>query len=166
MLNKKDAISVDIKQKPDGGMRATYTFICSHPGCTSKIKARQDYLKRSTGLCKTHVHRKNPFESTYHQLIRDDRGFNNTLTYEEFLTKTNQKNCHYCLFKINWQPYSFVLGEFTTRAYFLDRKDCQLGYTDHNTVVCCTRCNRARGNRFTYEEWFGMTQFLRAQHNG
>jgi hypothetical protein len=36
-----------------------------------------------------------------------------------------------------------------------------LGYVEVNVVGCCKRCNIAKGNRFTYDEWYGMTEYFR-----
>jgi hypothetical protein len=33
-----------------------------------------------------------------------------------------------------------------------------------NTVACCKRCNYGKGDRFTFDEWYGMTRYLREQH--
>ena len=43
----------------------------------------------------------------------------------------------------------------------MDRKDNNKGYEKDNVVPCCWRCNNGRGNLFSYEEWYGMTGYLR-----
>jgi hypothetical protein len=163
MLDKANAINVEIKLKPDGGKRYTYTFICSHTGCDNRIKSRKDSLNNASGLCKSHAQRKKPFESIYNQIYRDDRGFISALSYEDFLSFTSNDACHYCLTKIVWNPYSTVNNEFISRAYYLDRKDSSLGYSKSNCVVCCTKCNRAKNADYTYEEWYGMTAYFRCK---
>lgn len=45
--------------------------------------------------------------------------------------------------------------------YNLDRIDNNKGYIFSNLVVCCWRCNNSKGNRYSFEEWFGMTKFFR-----
>lgn len=35
----------------------------------------------------------------------------------------------------------------------LDRKDNSRGYDIDNVVVCCGRCNYAKGSHFTHDEW-------------
>ena len=45
-------------------------------------------------------------------------------------------------------------------AYNLDRKDSIKGYTKENCVVCCKRCNRAKSNLFSYEEWLEIGKFI------
>jgi hypothetical protein len=74
-----------------------------------------------------------------------------TLTYDEYIQFTKIKNCHYCNNSIPWRPYNS--GNKKAQAYFLDRKDNDGPYSKENCVVCCTRCNRMRSNKFTYEEF-------------
>jgi len=157
VLNKENAIKIESKSKSNGGIRYTYTFICSYTGCQREIKARTDNLKNHSGMCRMHTNRKRPFESTYASMLNDHRGFIDNMSYEEFLEFTFIKDCHYCTSNIRWEPFGTIMGEFTTRAYYLDRKNNTLGHTKDNCVVSCTRCNRARGNRFSYWEWFTMT---------
>lgn len=45
-----------------------------------------------------------------------------------------------------------------TRTY---GKDNSLGYSVSNCVVCCHRCNDAKSNGYSYEQWFGMTAYFR-----
>jgi hypothetical protein len=45
--------------------------------------------------------------------------------------------------------------------YQLDRKDNDLGYTPENVVACCTRCNYAKRDHFTYDELYAMTECFR-----
>jgi len=48
-----------------------------------------------------------------------------------------------------------------SRSYKLDRMNNDSGYTKDNCVVCCWKCNQSKGNRYTYEEWYGMTAYFR-----
>lgn len=79
------------------------------------------------------------------------------LSYEEFLTFTRIPECHYCGAVIPWHPK--MAGK--NNAYYLDRKDNDKGYTTDNCVVCCSRCNWAKANRFTYEEWVYIGKAIR-----
>ena len=84
-------------------------------------------------------------------------GQQNTLTFEDFLTFVQVKNCHYCERSIEWQPKAFrkvATRQYkaNSRCYYLDRIDNDRGYVKENCVVCCTVCNGIKGNRLTYDE--------------
>lgn len=103
--------------------------------------------------------RKRPFEALYNSLHRRaDNKRLEVLTYEEFLEFTTIQNCHYCGDGLVWAKYS--LGR-NGRAANLDRKDSGQGYTKGNVVVCCIRCNKAKLNHFTYDEWVKIGTFIR-----
>ena len=114
-----------------------------------------------------------PFESLFNHMCRgaaaaprQDRKImkrERTLTYEEFLTFTALDKCHYCWSPIAWTE--FDIAKNGTR-YNLDRKDNGRGYDLDNLVVCCKDCNAAKGSRYDYETWFGMTEFLRNRKRG
>lgn len=76
------------------------------------------------------------------------------LTFEQFLTFTKVDQCHYCHAPVRWV-------KFERKAYNLDRKNSDKGYSIENCVVCCQRCNFAKSNRYTYEEWFEMNRCFR-----
>lgn len=57
--------------------------------------------------------------------------------------------CEYCMRPLN--PYGIGL----------DRMDCALGYIDGNCVPCCLRCNRVKGDHFTYEQMKRLGEFIR-----
>jgi hypothetical protein len=59
------------------------------------------------------------------------------LTYEEFVSFTRTKRCHYCHNPVHWQDYNAT-------HYNLDRKNNGLGYSLLNCAVCCKRCNRGK----------------------
>lgn len=141
--------------------RKIHLIKCASPGCDTELRVRQDAFKLRTGFCKTHSHTKRPFESLYNGLFRDHRKLEVSLTYEEYLDFTKENKCHYCSDEINWEPYGTVSGKFISRAYYLDRKDLNLGYSKQNCVVCCTSCNKLRSNRFTYEEFLLLATVLR-----
>jgi hypothetical protein len=77
------------------------------------------------------------------------------LKFEEFVKFTKIKKCFYCHSPIFWKKHGLL------KSYNLDRKDNSLGYTKDNCVVCCKRCNFSKSARFSYEEWYGMTNYLR-----
>jgi hypothetical protein len=104
-----------------------------------------------------------PYEALFNKLrgsaIREHKLF--ALTYEEFLTFTDIPACHYCGASVRFVKHGH--GRKSGRPYNLDRKANDLGYRADNLVVCCDRCNRAKGNRFTYEEWYAMTACFRKE---
>lgn len=155
---------MEIRPK-DGKSRPTYTFNCSIPYCSNKIKSRSDYLEKHSGLCRVHTMRKEPFQSIYNSMLYSNKRLTNTLSFQEFLSFTKINSCHYCLTKIKWEPYETVNCKFITKAYFLDRKDNSLGYSKDNCVVCCRRCNVAKSNTYSYEEWYNMNSWLRSKHD-
>ena len=111
------------------------------------------------GLCKR------PFESLFNSLKyhADKTGRGCSLTYEQFLFLSYTSHaCHYCGVPLAWQPFNERRNGSNYRGnYFLDRKDTTLGYSEANCVACCTQCNYAKSNRYSYEEWVVMTAALR-----
>ena len=79
------------------------------------------------------------------------------LSLSEYQTLAQNKYCHYCGEIIEW------LGK--SNAYYLDRKDNNVGYSFDNCVVCCSRCNMAKGNRFTYQEWLEIGNTIKYWKN-
>jgi hypothetical protein len=120
-------------------------------GCLKKLNCIKG------GLTK----RKRPFESAYNSLIRNakKRAINVFLTYEEFIEFTKIEECHYCLCKLIWEPHNSKSIKIN-----LDRKDNN-EYSKENCVTCCKRCNQAKSNVFTYEEWYEMTECLRRKND-
>lgn len=141
MLLKQNAYSVE---KCKG--TTTYIFVCSYNSCNTLIRVRSSYLKKATGLCSKHSHQKRPFEHIFNSIRKDKKGADSTLTYEDFLSFTEVKQCYYCLSNITWEEYAYVDGKFTSKAYFLDRKINSLPYSKENCVVCCTHCNKMKSN--------------------
>lgn len=103
-----------------------------------------------------------PYEALYNILIaeavRGTRTVPVSLSYEEFLSFTNTKTCHYCNAGVLWAERIRHLGREGTN---LDRKDNALGYSVDNCVVCCSSCNRAKGAQFTYEEFMMLSPTLK-----
>ena len=129
--------------------RKFVTFDCTD--CGKSCKRRADSNK-SGGKCRSCVHRKRPYESIYMGLFHDHRNTEVTLSYEEYLTFVGNPCC-YCGSELPWKPYGFVEGKYISRAYFLDRKDHDKGYSYDNCVACCFCCNRMRSNKFTFSEF-------------
>jgi hypothetical protein len=79
------------------------------------------------------------------------------LTFEDFVHFTSTTKCHYCNAPIQWIEHNLRCG----KSYHLDRMNNSIGYTKNNCVVCCTRCNLSKGDRYTYSEWHLMTECFR-----
>ena len=169
MLDKKDAIRVDVVEYGEslrfGKFRKqkVYIFLCVE--CKSEIRSQGQHLIKHSGKCVSCSQFNDPYRASYNELIRtcERRDREISLTYEDFLTFTKISECHYCRSKIIWHPHTKKNGRevLGSRSYKLDRMDNNLGYTKINCVVCCWKCNSAKGNKYTYEEWYGMTAFLR-----
>lgn len=115
---------------------------------------------KNTGCGCNHWAQKRPFEALYNELKRNAAkdGREVTLTYEEFVEFAGSSDCGYCGAPIIWaKKHLFKNGN----AYNLDRKDNSKGYSKANCVACCGRCNRAKSNHFSYEEWKEIGQLIR-----
>lgn len=104
--------------------------------------------------------RRRPHESHYNSLVYQAkrRRQHISLTFEDFVSFTTTKECHYCGNPILWQKVS----DQKTQRHNLDRKNNSLGYTLDNCVVCCYDCNVTKGDRFTYEEFMLLAPILQA----
>jgi len=111
--------------------------------------------------CTRGVRKLRPFESGLNLLIRQatKRKYAVNLTYDEYLEFTKIKNCHYCNNYIDWAPFNMIKNKAC--GHHLDRKDDSLGYSKENCVVCCPRCNWAKGWYFTYDEWLQLGNVIR-----
>lgn len=117
---------------------------------------------KSCGCLRRQYHSLRPFEHVFNRLKsifeRERHKDTSKLTYEEFLEFTKIKNCHYCEAPIRWAVH-VVKGE--SNSYNLDRKDSTVGYFKDNLVVCCKRCNYAKGYWFTYEQFLELGKTIR-----
>lgn len=161
-------LRIEKQPRKSGGPRIVYVLQCSEDGCINETKVRKNEIERYSLKCKTHSHIKKPFESLYNRILSSSKRKNRkhapvNLTYEEFLEFTKINRCYYCYKHIDWTPYCTVNGKFKSSAYYLDRIDNNKGYSKDNCLVCCTKCNKTRGNRYTYDEWYGMTEYFRKQ---
>jgi hypothetical protein len=175
-MEKKDLIIREVR-KPRGSasrLLRYYECNCLTQGCET-ITFRDIYeFKRWSGFCKKcsdlkkidsidrakHTTSKRPYEALYNNLVKQSlrREKELKLTFEEFVEITKDDNCHYCKSKVTWTKVNTTANGSRTN---LDRKDNEKGYERDNVVVCCWRCNNGRGNLFSYEDWYGMTSYLR-----
>jgi hypothetical protein len=122
-------------------------------------------IRKACG-CMGHGNRLRPYESLYNTFRKyaSYREVAVFITYEQFLTLVAIKECHYCGADIYWRIYDDQprLGKPRTHGYNLDRKDPKLYYVMSNVVVCCKRCNMAKSNYFSYEEWVEVGKLLRS----
>ena len=117
-------------------------------------------LSRSCKHCSERpMFRLRPYEALFIKASRSARrdGHEFTIPYEEFVSLV-APSCHYCGTSLKWAEYCVAKNG---QGYNLDRKDNSIGYVPGNLVACCDRCNRAKGNRFTYPEWYAMTKPFR-----
>lgn len=103
--------------------------------------------------------RKRPFEANYNALVYRAK-HPVLITYDEFVSFTKIKNCHYCDAEIDWPEYR-KRGKGGTGTN-LDRKDSSRPYEMQNLVVACRRCNYAKNTFFTYSEWLQIGNLIRS----
>lgn len=77
------------------------------------------------------------------------RGYDWTLTQEEWFAQIAENKCHYC---------QGILNETGSN---LDRKDNSIGYLLTNVVPCCIECNTIKGPYLSYEEMLIVSKALR-----
>jgi len=135
---------------------------CRIHGVKSWIRIRKD---RNSGcyLCGRHLQslgrQKRPLEWMIAQIRRSKKW--EGLTYEELVTITESKTCHYCDEPLIWNALSHK-GCGANNRTNLDRKDSSIGYRKDNLVPCCPKCNCGKSNRFTYEQWVEIGQLIKA----
>jgi len=114
---------------------------------------------RSCGFFRGFSSRKQPFESLYNRVRQSaaKRSVPFDLSYADFISYTVVSNCHYCGDMVSWTKWNVGKKGPTN----LDRKDSSLGYSKNNLVVSCTRCNKAKLDHFTYEEWLRIGKLIR-----
>ena len=102
------------------------------------------------------------YESLYNFFVKTTRcrniKYENAIAYEDFVEFTKIDHCHYCHSSITWAKWNINKNK---AAYHLDRMNNSIGYIKNNIVISCTRCNRGKGNMFTYKEWYKMTEPIR-----
>jgi hypothetical protein len=173
MLNKEDAIRIETisygKSIKNGKLRSQKVFIFQC-GCGSEIRSQQTHLKVHSGKCVKCAQFNEPFMAAFNEMVKSclKRKIDISIFYEDFIEFTKTDRCHYCSTAITWHPHTKKNSKDVkgARSYKLDRMDNNVGYHKNNCVVCCKRCNQGKSNDFSYEEWFGMTQYLRKKHNG
>ena len=108
-----------------------------------------------------------PYQWLFNILLKASLKFKEPcdIEYTDFLGYTKTKECTYCGEAIVW-PTPYSKSRSTPCGYHLDRKNNDGGYTKANVVVCCPTCNKAKGNRYTFEEWKAMTAALRTLRQG
>lgn len=163
-LRAENAKNKERRTTRGGAFYYIYYFDCSK--CGAPISAQHVYLKTHSGKCRSCCQKKgSDFFAAYRNLVRcaKKRGHVCTLTENEYIKIRNTSVCHYCNDHV---PHALGRGQPGYRGYFLDRKDNSQGYTPENSVLCCWRCNQAKGDRYTYEEWQSIVALLRSRRNG
>lgn len=152
MLKEKDSI------RKEG---SAFIFVCQN--CPAEIKSKPYYLVKHSGLCRSCCVKKAPFEHLFNKFKNSAKSESHQvdLTFEDFLEFTKKTECHYCNVELKWTPYVYKDSKYQTGAYLLDRKDNLLGYSKENAIECCSKCNIAKSDEYTYEEWYGMTAYQR-----
>lgn len=143
---------------------------CGRIQSLSTAQLKQEYSKSCKYCFERPDVRLRPYEALYNKLRGEAARLQRRtgwaaecdLSYEDFLAFTTQLSCHYCGSPIVWSMYN-LHGK--GQGCNLDRKDNGKGYVHGNVVVCCDRCNRAKGNRYSYDEWYGMTAYFRGEKN-
>ncbi len=139
------------------------TYLCRCDCGNERVIAGSNLKNRTSKSCGDCGQRHNtlpPFMSLYNRLVADAtrNGREVRLTFSDFLAFTKISECHYCGASVHWRQRG--CAKFS--ACNLDRMHNELYYAVHNVVVCCVRCNRAKSNHFTYDEWVEIGKVIRS----
>jgi hypothetical protein len=157
-----EAIGVERVVKKDR-IQNVYIFKCTNKLCNNELRIWGKGHKNHMGLCLGCWHKKRPYEHMYNKLVTAFYGNRrkNSMTYEEYLTFVG-KRCAYCDSSISWAEYASRGAKHRiSSGYYLDRKNSKEGYSVANCVPCCTTCNRAKNNLFSYEEFLLFSPVLK-----
>ena len=163
MFKKEDAKKIETRTTKKGSSYKVFTFECIQ--CGLDINLQSHRVHKGTGLCIRCGQKGRPYEHILNELIstckkRDKHEV--TLTYEDFIGLITPEQCHYCSKKLNFSPHTRDdKGNYTSRAYQLDRKDNNKGYTLENVVLCCWECNRLKSDIYSYEDFKRIAKVLK-----
>ncbi len=110
---------------------------CGRAGDGSTTSCKQCIVERAVSSGRSHK-----LESRYAELKRlgSYRGFDVTISIDEFRELMEQDSCDYCG------------GPLPIFGFGIDRMNSNLGYVPGNCVPCCYACNTFKNKHFTYEE--------------
>jgi hypothetical protein len=174
---KNEELVIEEIKKERGSVKKLISYFkckCKNQNC-EKITYRDKYsLHKWSGYCRKCSNLiklqkarsvpnptvKKPYEALLNNIIKNanKKKINISLSYEDFLEFTKIDKCQYCYEKISWAKNNLTKNGF---RYNLDRMDNSVGYKKSNLIVCCWRCNNSKGNRYSHEEWYGMTEYFR-----
>lgn len=131
--------------------------------CLVRVSSLRSHQSNQCGKCSRKENpniRLRPYEALFNQAkkwaFKD--GHKWTIQYEEYLELVQTPICHYCHSPVVFAQYCVNKNG---KKYNLDRMDNTKGYLIDNVVVCCSRCNYAKGASYTYREWWAMTECFR-----
>lgn len=106
---------------------------------------------------------KHPAWSAYiHLKSRSKRiGYPVIMTREEFYHwyDATEEKCHYCdLTDLKFDKKRPYQAKYGVKRFTIDRKDNSLFYTLDNIVKACNRCNSAKNDIFSYEQFLEIGQ--------
>ena len=135
---------------------------CSQKGKVLSTETRQKISDNNALRGKPNLlSRKRPYEWLYNRVVKQAKDRNQTveLSFDQFLDCIKQTQCHYCHAPLAWSEYHSAKTK--NFCFNLDRMNNESGYTKDNLCTCCWRCNHAKSNIFSYDEWYGMTEYFR-----
>lgn len=103
-------------------------------------------------MCKKHYEAQPYYR--YNRAKRSSKGKEFNLTFEQYLSVTEDKNCVYCD-----APKGDTCGSF------LDRKDSKIGYILENVVPCCDFCNSIKQDLLSFEEMIEVAKLLKSMRS-
>jgi len=167
MLERENAKFVETKKSKSGSTYKIFIFECVL--CGNDIKSQLSQLKTHSGKCKKCTQKKKPYEHILNELIHscnNKRIIDISLDYNEFIEIIKDSKCHYCNKKLIFNPHTRdESSNYVSRAYQLDRKDNNLGYTIENVVTCCWNCNRIKSDIYSYDDFMKLSPILKEIHN-
>lgn len=140
-LKEENAIRTEYHFTKSGRKLLVYIYNCKD--CGKEIRPRQQQLKNCTGKCQSCCHKIEKFKVRFNFLKERCKQGNikRSLSFNDYLEFTKINNCYYCNIEIDWTTKTHSYGG---KAYYLDRKNSNIGYTKENCVVCCSQCNRMK----------------------
>lgn len=167
MLLKENALLVKEYCLKSGKKQKNYMFKCI--SCEDYIFPQSGHLKNHSGKCIKCAQKGRPYEHILNELIKTcnkRKKYNVTITYDEFIEIIKDSTCHYCNKKLIFNPHTRSSNsEPVSRAYQLDRKNNNEGYSKNNVVTCCWNCNRIKSDIYSYEDFMKLSPILKEIHN-